>query len=41
VLVLGLSLGKSLVRLQKTEKIIRISAGILLIAAGIYLFYSF
>jgi cytochrome c biogenesis protein CcdA len=41
MLVLGLSLGKSLVRLQKAEKIIRISAGLLLIAAGIYLFYSF
>jgi len=41
MLVVGLSLGKSLVRLQKAEKIIRISAGILLIAAGIYLFYSF
>ena len=41
LLVFGLSLGKSLVRLQKTEKIIRISAGILLIGAGIYLFYTF
>jgi cytochrome c biogenesis protein CcdA len=41
MLVFGLSLGKRLIRLQKAEKIIRISAGILLIAAGIYLFYSF
>jgi cytochrome c biogenesis protein CcdA len=41
MLVFGLSLGKSLVRLQKAEKTIRISAGILLIATGIYLFYSF
>jgi cytochrome c biogenesis protein CcdA len=39
-LVFGLSFGKSLVRLQKVEKIIRISAGILLIGAGIYIFYS-
>jgi cytochrome c-type biogenesis protein len=40
LLVFGLSLGRSLVRLQKMEKIIRISAGILLIGAGIYIFYS-
>jgi cytochrome c biogenesis protein CcdA len=39
-LVLGLSLGKNFVRLQKAEKIIRISAGILLVGAGIYIFYS-
>ena len=40
VLVFGLSLGKSLIRLRKAEKIIRISAGILLIGAGIYIFHS-
>jgi cytochrome c biogenesis protein CcdA len=39
-LVFGLSLGKSLVRLRKAEKTIRISAGVLLIAVGIYIFYS-
>jgi cytochrome c biogenesis protein CcdA len=39
-LVFGISLGKSLVRLQKAEKIIRISAGILLVGAGIYIFHS-
>lgn len=40
LLVFGLSIGKSLLRLQKAEKIIRIVAGIALIAAGIYLFSS-
>ncbi len=40
-LVFGLSFGKSVIRLEKAEKIIRISAGILLIAAALYLFYSY
>jgi cytochrome c biogenesis protein CcdA len=40
-LVLGLSFGKSTIRLQKTEKIVRTAAGILLIATAMYLFYTF
>ena len=40
-LVLGLSLGKGAVPLQKAEKVIRIVAGILLISISIYLFNSF
>ena len=38
---LGFSFGKTVVRLQKAEKVIRILAGLLLIAAALYLFYSF
>jgi cytochrome c biogenesis protein CcdA len=40
LLVFGLSFGKSLIRLQKAEKLIRVIAGIALIGAGIYFFYS-
>ena len=40
-LVVGISLGKNIVRLQVMEKYIRIIAGILLVAAGIYLFSSY
>jgi cytochrome c biogenesis protein CcdA len=40
-LVYGLSLGKGAARLQKAEKVIRIAAGILLIAISFYLFSSF
>jgi Thiol:disulfide interchange protein len=40
LLVFGLSFGKSLIRLQKIEKIIRIIAGIALITVGIYFFSS-
>lgn len=40
-LVYGISLSKDLLRLQRLEKGVRISAGILLIGIGIYLFYSF
>jgi cytochrome c biogenesis protein CcdA len=40
-LVFGLSFGKSLVRLQKVEKVVRTAAGVLLIAVAMYLFYSF
>jgi cytochrome c biogenesis protein CcdA len=40
-LVFGLSFGKSIVRLQKAENVVRTAAGILLIAAAMYLFYSF
>jgi cytochrome c biogenesis protein CcdA len=40
-LVFGLSFGTSVVRLQKAEKIVRTAAGLLLIAAAMYLFYSF
>jgi cytochrome c biogenesis protein CcdA len=40
-LVLGLSFGKSAMRLQKTEKIVRTAAGILLIATAFYLFYTY
>jgi cytochrome c-type biogenesis protein len=40
-LVLGISLGQSAIRFQKVEKIIRITGGIVLIAVGIYLFYSY
>jgi cytochrome c biogenesis protein CcdA len=39
-LVFGFSLGKNLVKIQKVEKLIRTTAGILLIIAGIYLFYT-
>lgn len=41
MLVYGFSLGKSSVKLQKTEKFIRTIAGIILIITGIYFFYSF
>jgi len=37
-MVIGISLGKNILRLQKIEKYIRIIAGVLLIATGIYLF---
>lgn len=40
LVVFGLSVGKNLVRLQSTEKILRTIGGILLIAVGIYFFYS-
>ena len=38
---LGFSFGKTVGGLQKAEKVIRILAGVLLIAAALYLFYSF
>jgi cytochrome c biogenesis protein CcdA len=40
-LVFGLSFGKSLVRLQKAEEIVRTAAGLLLIAMAFYLFYTY
>jgi cytochrome c biogenesis protein CcdA len=40
LLVFGLSLGKSLINFQKMEKIVRIIAGIALVAVGIYFFSS-
>jgi cytochrome c biogenesis protein CcdA len=40
-LVFGFSFGQSAIRFQKVEKAIRITGGIILIAVGIYLFYSF
>jgi cytochrome c biogenesis protein CcdA len=40
-LVCGLSLGKVVLPLQRAERVIRIIAGIFLIALGIYLFNSF
>jgi cytochrome c biogenesis protein CcdA len=40
-LVFGLSFGKSFARLQKVEKMVRIAAGLLLIAVALYLFYTY
>jgi cytochrome c biogenesis protein CcdA len=40
-LVFGLSFGKSVLRMQKAEKIVRTAAGILLIVSAMYLFYTF
>jgi cytochrome c biogenesis protein CcdA len=40
-LIFGFSLGRSAIRFQKAEKAIRITGGIILIAVGIYLFYSY
>lgn len=40
LLVSGFSLGKSVLALQKLERIIRVVAGIILVLIGIYFFYS-
>jgi cytochrome c biogenesis protein CcdA len=40
-ILLGVSLGKSAIKVQKVEAAIRIAAGILLICAGFYLLVTF
>jgi cytochrome c biogenesis protein CcdA len=40
LIVLGFTLGKSNVKVQKLEKVIRIIAGIVLVGLGIYFFYT-
>ncbi len=40
-LMLGVSFGKSAIRFKKADTVIRLAAGVVLIAVGFYLFYSF
>ncbi len=40
-LMLGVSFGKSAIRFKKADTVIRLTAGVVLIAVGFYLFYSF